>query len=121
MKALNLPNIVQLFEVIDTQETLVLMTEHLSRGDMFDYLQDHSLMTETEAQCIFQQLVSARRYCHQKGIIPRDPKPESVLFDAHVNIKTVNFRLNTQFTGNRLSTFYGSLFYAAPGVSLGLW
>lgn len=39
MKALNHWNIVKLFKVIDTKETLLLVMEHLSAGDVFNYLQ----------------------------------------------------------------------------------
>lgn len=57
MKALNHPNIVKLYEVIDTEEVYFLM-EHVSKGDMFDDLWNCGHVSEKEAQGIFQQLVS---------------------------------------------------------------
>ena len=41
MKTLNHWNIVKLFKVIDTKEILLLFIEPLSRGDVFNYLQDN--------------------------------------------------------------------------------
>lgn len=38
--------VVKLFKLIVTKITVFLVTKHLSRGDMFDHLQDHSRVTE---------------------------------------------------------------------------
>lgn len=35
---------------------------------------------------------------------PYDLKPQNVLFDAHMNIKIMDFGLGTLFTSNKLST-----------------
>lgn len=43
------PNIEQLLEVINTEESLFILMEHVSRGDLWDYLQTHGHMTEGEA------------------------------------------------------------------------
>lgn len=66
MMALNHLNIVKLFEMTGTEETFLAM-EHVSRGNMVDYLQAHGHLTENEAQGIFQQPVSAMHYCHQRA------------------------------------------------------
>lgn len=100
--------IVKLFKVIVTKETIFLVTKHLSRGDMFDHLQDHSCMTENEARGPFQQLVSAVQDHYQRGIVHKDLKPQNMLFDARMNIKIADFGLTTQFSGSKSSTFCGS-------------
>lgn len=51
--------------------------EHVNRGNMFDYLPDRGRVTESVAQGISQQLVSAVQYCHQRGIGHRDLKTEN--------------------------------------------
>uniref|UniRef100_A0A8C6BM18 non-specific serine/threonine protein kinase n=1 Tax=Monodon monoceros TaxID=40151 RepID=A0A8C6BM18_MONMO len=91
MKALNHPNIVKLLGVIDTEETLFLVMEYLSGGDMFSYLVNHGRMTEAEARGPFQQLVSALQHCHQRGIVHRDLKPPNLLFDSNMNLKLTDF------------------------------
>lgn len=45
MKAFRHLNIVKLFEVTDTSESLFLIVEHLNEGDIFGYLEDDSCLT----------------------------------------------------------------------------
>uniref|UniRef100_A0A3Q0RJR4 MAP/microtubule affinity-regulating kinase 3 n=1 Tax=Amphilophus citrinellus TaxID=61819 RepID=A0A3Q0RJR4_AMPCI len=120
MKTLNHPNIVQLFEVIETEKTLYLIMEYASGGEVFDYLVAHGRMKEKEARAKFRQIVSAVHYCHQKNIVHRDLKAENLLLDADSNIKIADFGFSNEFmAGNKLDTFCGSPPYAAPELFQG--
>ncbi|XP_050965442.1 MAP/microtubule affinity-regulating kinase 4 isoform X1 [Labeo rohita] len=120
MKTLRHPNIVQLFEVIETEKTLYLVMEYASGGEVFDYLVSHGRMKEIEARAKFRQIVSAVHYCHQKNIVHRDLKAENLLLDADANIKIADFGFSNEFTlGNKLDTFCGSPPYAAPELFQG--
>ncbi|XP_065818788.1 MAP/microtubule affinity-regulating kinase 4 isoform X2 [Labrus bergylta] len=120
MKGLNHPNIVQLFEVIETDKTLYLIMEYASGGEVFDYLVSHGRMKEVEARAKFRQIVSAVHYCHTKNIVHRDLKAENLLLDADANIKIADFGFSNEFTlGNKLDTFCGSPPYAAPELFQG--
>ncbi|XP_061537009.1 MAP/microtubule affinity-regulating kinase 4 isoform X3 [Phycodurus eques] len=120
MKTLNHPNIVQLFEVIETEKTLYLIMEYASGGEVFDYLVAHGRMKEKEARGKFRQIVSAVHYCHQKNIVHRDLKAENLLLDANSNIKIADFGFSNEFmAGNKLDTFCGSPPYAAPELFQG--
>uniref|UniRef100_A0A8C7Y1C5 MAP/microtubule affinity-regulating kinase 3 n=1 Tax=Oryzias sinensis TaxID=183150 RepID=A0A8C7Y1C5_9TELE len=120
MKLLNHPNIVKLFEVIETDKTLYLVMEYASGGEVFDYLVAHGRMKEKEARAKFRQIVSAVQYCHQKCIVHRDLKAENLLLDAEMNIKIADFGFSNEFTlGNKLDTFCGSPPYAAPELFQG--
>ncbi|KAF5278526.1 hypothetical protein FQR65_LT15652, partial [Abscondita terminalis] len=120
MKMLDHPNIVKLFQVIETDKTLYLVMEYASGGEVFDYLVLHGRMKEKEARAKFRQIVSAVQYCHQKKIIHRDLKAENLLLDSEMNIKIADFGFSNEFTpGNKLDTFCGSPPYAAPELFQG--
>uniref|UniRef100_A0A8C0CZJ8 non-specific serine/threonine protein kinase n=1 Tax=Balaenoptera musculus TaxID=9771 RepID=A0A8C0CZJ8_BALMU len=120
VKALNHPNIVKLLGVIDTEETVFLVMEYLSGGDMYRYLKIHGRMTEAEARGPFQQLVSALQHCHQRGIVHRDLKPLNLLFHSNMNVRLTDFGLSNKCddTG-QLDTICGTPPYAAPELLLG--
>ncbi|XP_055921741.1 MAP/microtubule affinity-regulating kinase 3 isoform X7 [Eupeodes corollae] len=120
MKMLDHPNIVKLFQVIETEKTLYLVMEYASGGEVFDYLVLHGRMKEKEARVKFRQIVSAVQYCHQKRIIHRDLKAENLLLDSELNIKIADFGFSNEFTpGSKLDTFCGSPPYAAPELFQG--
>lgn len=120
MKMLHHPNVVQLFEVIETRETLHLVMEYANGGEVFDYLVAHGRMKENEARVKFRQIVSAVQYMHQKRIVHRDLKAENLLLDSEMNIKIADFGFSNEFTpGTKLDTFCGSPPYAAPELFQG--
>eukprot|EP00123_Amoebidium_parasiticum_P015227 comp22842_c0_seq1/m.35986 comp22842_c0_seq1/g.35986 ORF comp22842_c0_seq1/g.35986 comp22842_c0_seq1/m.35986 type:complete len:754 (-) comp22842_c0_seq1:841-3102(-) len=121
MKMLDHPNIIRLYEVIDTPKTLYLVMEYASGGELFDYLVAHGRMKEKEARLKFRQIVSAVQYCHSKHVIHRDLKAENLLLDADLNIKIADFGFSNEYTpGGVLDTFCGSPPYAAPELFQGI-
>ncbi|CAB3398949.1 unnamed protein product [Caenorhabditis bovis] len=120
MKQLDHPNIVKLYQVMETEQTLYLVLEYASGGEVFDYLVAHGRMKEKEARAKFRQIVSAVQYLHSKNIIHRDLKAENLLLDHDMNIKIADFGFSNTFSlGNKLDTFCGSPPYAAPELFSG--
>ena len=115
MKLLHHPNIVKLYEVIETKYTIFLVMEYVSGGELYDYLVVHGRMKEKEARAKFRQIVSAVSYCHKKRVIHRDLKAENLLLDENLNVKIADFGFSNQFDPDgKLDTFCGSPPYAAP-------
>jgi len=48
------PNIVQLYEIIETPRQLYLITEYVPGGELFDYIVKHHRLKESEACKFFQ-------------------------------------------------------------------
>jgi len=48
------PNIIQLYEIIETPRQLYLITEYVPGGELFDYIVKHQRLSEQEA-CKFYQ------------------------------------------------------------------
>jgi len=120
MKLLNHPNIVKLFEVIETKNTLFLVMEYSSGGELYDYLVVHGRMKEKEARVKFRQILAAVNYCHNKRVIHRDLKAENLLLDANFDIKIADFGFSNYYDpDSKLDTFCGSPPYAAPELFQG--
>ncbi|KAJ4454820.1 putative SNF1-related protein kinase catalytic subunit alpha KIN10 [Paratrimastix pyriformis] len=115
LKLLSHPNIIRLYEVIDTQKHIYLIMEFADGGELFDYIVHHTRVKEKEACKFFHQILAGVDYCHQHSIIHRDLKPENLLLDHSRNIKIIDFGLSNKIKmGNLLKTACGSPCYAAP-------
>ena len=71
------PNIVQFYEVLETDAKIYLVMEHLAAGELYDYILDQGKLSEPEAARLFVQIVSAVQHCHSHGIVHRDLKVRS--------------------------------------------
>uniref|UniRef100_A0A7N4V6X8 Serine/threonine-protein kinase SIK3 n=1 Tax=Sarcophilus harrisii TaxID=9305 RepID=A0A7N4V6X8_SARHA len=115
MKMLCHPHIIRLYQVMETERMIYLVTEYASGGEIFDHLVAHGRMAEKEARRKFKQIVAAVHFCHCRNIVHRDLKAENLLLDANLNIKIADFGFSNIFTpGQLLKTWCGSPPYAAP-------
>ncbi|XP_050777837.1 serine/threonine-protein kinase SIK3 isoform X6 [Gopherus flavomarginatus] len=115
MKMLCHPHIIRLYQVMETERMIYLVTEYASGGEIFDHLVAHGRMAEKEARRKFKQIVAAVHFCHCCNIVHRDLKAENLLLDANLNIKIADFGFSNIFTpGQLLKTWCGSPPYAAP-------
>ncbi|XP_063167107.1 serine/threonine-protein kinase SIK3 isoform X3 [Candoia aspera] len=115
MKMLCHPHIIRLYQVMETERMIYLVTEYASGGEIFDHLVAHGRMAEKEARKKFKQIVAAVHFCHCHNIVHRDLKAENLLLDANLNIKIADFGFSNIFTpGQLLKTWCGSPPYAAP-------
>lgn len=114
------PNIIQLFEIIETPKQLYLIMEYVNGGELFDHIVENTRLDEEVACKYYQQIISGIEYLHELRICHRDLKPENLLLDHNQNIKLVDFGLsNTYEKGGSLKTACGSPCYAAPEMIAG--
>ncbi|MEQ2227999.1 hypothetical protein ILYODFUR_004216 [Ilyodon furcidens] len=122
MKMVQHPNVVRLYEVIDTATKLYLILELGDGGDMYDCIMKHDGgLSEEVAKCYFAQIVHAISYCHRLHVVHRDLKPENVVFFKKQGVvKLTDFGFSNRFQpGKNLNTSCGSLAYSAPEILLG--
>ncbi|CAF2829151.1 unnamed protein product [Rotaria sp. Silwood2] len=75
MKLVQHPNVVRLYEVIDTSNKLYLILELADGGDMYDYISKHvNGLNESLARRYFRQICQALKYCHKMYVCHRDLK-----------------------------------------------
>ncbi|XP_029009433.1 SNF related kinase b [Betta splendens] len=122
MRRVQHPNVVRLYEAIDTPTTLYLVMELAEGGDLYDYILRHEGgVAESTAKRHFAQIVRAVAYCHQLHVVHRDLKPENVVFFPQQGaVKLTDFGFSNLFQpGTMLATSCGSLAYSAPEILLG--
>ncbi|XP_034281521.1 SNF-related serine/threonine-protein kinase-like [Pantherophis guttatus] len=122
MKLVQHPNVVRLYQVLETPARLYLVLELGDGGDLFDLLTRRpGGLDEARAKGYFAQVVHAISYCHRLHVVHRDLKPENVLFFQQQGVvKLTDFGFSSCFQpGTMLATSCGSLAYSAPEILLG--
>ncbi|XP_055998144.1 serine/threonine-protein kinase BRSK2-like isoform X5 [Ostrea edulis] len=120
MKLIEHPHVLGLFDVYENKKYLYLVLEHVSGGELFDYLVKKGRLTPKEARRFFRQIISALDFCHSHNICHRDLKPENLLLDDKNNIRVADFGMaSLQVEGSMLETSCGSPHYACPEVIRG--
>ena len=141
LSMLDHPNIVRLFEVIEDDKYFNLLQELCTGGELSKRIQMTQLK-EKEIATIFNEIMSAVAYCHEKGIVHRDLKLENILFasdspDSPVKIIDFGFSVllgkhdlnksKNNDNGNNLKKFgfkrmkskVGTLYYISPEIIKG--
>lgn len=134
------PNIVRLYDVIETEKYIGIVLEYASGtsarllrfsslrvrvltglrsagGELFDHILAHRYLKERDASRLFAQLISGVSYLHAKGVVHRDLKLENLLLDRNRNVIITDFGFANRFRDERvdlMATSCGSPCYAAP-------
>ncbi|XP_028822210.1 serine/threonine-protein kinase BRSK2-like isoform X4 [Denticeps clupeoides] len=120
LKLIEHPHVLKLHEVYENKKYLYLVLEHVSGGELFDYLVKKGRLTPKESRKFFRQIISALDFCHSHSICHRDLKPENLLLDEKNNIRVADFGMASLQVGDSLlETSCGSPHYASPEVIRG--
>lgn len=114
------PNIVQLFDVFENEDSLSLVMELCEPFTLYDKIIQRPF-SEHEASLYMKQLLEAISYCHKLGVVHRDIKPDNLLFDSRNNLKVADFGSAVWLPeGNCTeSGVVGTPYYVAPEVLMG--
>jgi tetratricopeptide (TPR) repeat protein len=114
---LNHPNIVQVFDAGQLDETPYIVME-LVEGSS---LHDHPPTDLAGIVGVARQICAALEHAHAHGIIHRDLKPENVILAADGSAKLMDFGL-ARSVASRMTAegeITGTVFYLAPELALG--
>lgn len=122
MKKLQHPHILPLIEVYESKDSIYLVLELVTGGELFDKIVERGNYSETDAANIISQILSAVEYLHTQGVVHRDLKPENLLCHegadgGSIHIYVADFGLSRVFQDReQLNTYCGSPEYVAPEV-----
>ena len=97
LKKVRHPNVIQLYEIIETEKELFLIMEYCAGGELFDYIVSHQRLHEKVGCRFFQELMAGIEYIHKSGVCHRDLKPENLLLDYNKTLKIVDFGLSNMY------------------------
>ncbi|KAJ7485049.1 CAMK/CAMKL/Kin1 protein kinase [Mycena galericulata] len=109
------PYICGMREMIVHPNHYYMVFEYVNGGQLLDFIIAHGRLRERVARKFARQIASALDYCHRNNVVHRDLKIENILISATGNIKIIDFGLSNLYDpASHLSTFCGSLYFAAP-------
>jgi serine/threonine protein kinase len=113
------PNIIQLFEVIESNNHLNLILEYVPGPSLQFYLKSkqRKMLRESEARVMFRKIVEAVDYCHKMNVNHRDLKLENILIDPVNGPKLIDFGFATCLPQNFKARIYcGTPTYMSPEI-----
>ncbi len=98
-----------------------IVLEYAGNGELFDYIYfPREGLGEKMARAVFKQILDGLEGCHTAGVVHRDLKTENLMLNTEWVIKIADFGYATLLAGKSgnglLSTFLGTLSYAAPEI-----
>ncbi|KAK6099739.1 hypothetical protein MT418_001128 [Batrachochytrium dendrobatidis] len=123
MMRLDHPNIVKIYQVLETDDECFVVMEYAKGGELMDYIAARGYLTEKEARKFFRQIVSALDHCHLASVVHRDLKLENLLISQERNVLISDFGLGRTFNPDvqeYMKTFCGTPNYAAAELVSGI-
>ena len=94
LKHLKHENIIRLYEVVHTNDTIYMVMELCQGGELYHFIRENRKLQPDVAAVILKQLLLALDFIHGNFVVHRDIKPENILIDrSDYHIKVIDFGL----------------------------
>lgn len=134
IKAVDHPNVVETYDVFETEHKFHIVMEYMKGGMLLDIMQGRHTLSEAKTRYVITQILEGVAYLHAQGIVHRDLKPENVLICRRgtLDVKLADFGLATFYEAGSeklMSTLIGTPQFVAPelvqneayGAEVDLW
>ncbi len=111
------PNIVQIFNLYEEDDSLFLIMEYLPGGDLLQLVESQGPLTRSTFLKVASDVCRALETLHARNIIHRDIKPENILIAQPNHFKLADFGL-AHASQNALDSFEDSTTGPQPGTLL---
>ncbi|XP_015888950.3 serine/threonine-protein kinase ATG1a [Ziziphus jujuba] len=120
LSTINHPNIIRLFEAIQTPDKIYIVLEYCEGGDLAAYIHRHGKVSEDVARHFMRQLAAGLEVLQEKHLIHRDLKPQNLLLSTNEltpQLKIGDFGFARSLMPQGLAdTLCGSPLYMAPEI-----
>ncbi|XGW28423.1 hypothetical protein V3C99_008306 [Haemonchus contortus] len=109
------PNIVRLHDSIQEESFHYLVFDLVTGGELFEDIVAREFYSEADASYCIWQVLEGVDYCHQRGVVHRDMKPENLLLASKAKgaaVKLADFGLAIE-VGQDTEAWFG--FAGTPG------
>ncbi len=111
------PNIVNVSEVFEENNTAYMVMEFIDGENLKDFI-SHGKLTMSEALRYIKQIAEALQYIHSHNIIHLDVKPANILIDNKTGTaKLIDFGIAKQYTDTSLQTQAATVAAFSKGYS----
>ena len=118
---LNHPQIIRVTEIIEEDDMVAFVMEYINGKTIKEYIDSKDNISTIEIVELYNQMLDALIYIHQKKIIHRDLKPSNFMITKEGVIKLLDFgisksneRNNSDYTGTSVNAQMGTPMYMSP-------
>ena len=124
LSKLDHPNIMKIYEVIESSKYYYILCELLTGGELFDLILKEQKFDEKTCAKYLRDLLSGIFYCHRNNFVHNDIKPENLLLESKekdAKLKLIDFGIARSFgkaplTGRFGTVIFNQKFYMAPEI-----
>ena len=122
ISSVNHPNIVQVYDVGETDDTYYIVMEYLKGITLKQLIHRRGALEPKEAVGLMIQLSLGLQEAHLKNVIHRDIKPQNILIEDDGTVKLTDFGIaiaGDALQLTKMDSVLGSVHYMAPECSRG--
>lgn len=116
------PNVVSVYDVDDSDEYQILVTEVIIGPTLKTYIQENHPLPLEEVVSLSRMILDGIGHAHDSGIIHRDIKPQNILLNEQNDVKITDFGIAKAMSETRMTEtnqVMGSVQYISPEQAKG--